>query len=67
MKLSNKQYDVFKIISTLIVPTVTFITTLTEIWGFSYGAKIAATASALGTLIGVILTVSSSLYYKDKE
>ena len=67
MKLTNKQYDVFKIISTLIIPIVTFITALTEIWGFEYGAQIAATAAALGTLVGVILNVSSSLYYKYKD
>ena len=45
----------------------TFILTLTDIWGFTHGAAIAASVSALGILLGAILTKSSSDYAKKGE
>ena len=45
--MSNKAYDILKKVSLMAVPLVTLITALTEIWGFSYGAEICATISAV--------------------
>lgn len=62
MKMSNKVYDVLKLISLIATPLVTLIMALTEIWGFRYGAEIAASVSAVGALVGTILTKSSYDY-----
>ena len=66
MKMSNKVYDVLKLISLIATPLVTFIMAMTEIWGFRYGAEIAATVSAIGALVGAILA-KSSYDYKVKH
>ena len=67
-KLSNKAYDILKIVSLLATPLVTFILAMSDVWGFRYGAEIAATISALGVLAGAILTKSSADYHaKDGE
>lgn len=66
-KLSNKAYDVLKLISLIATPLVTFVMAMTEVWGFPYGAEIAATISALGVLAGALLTKSSADYAKEKE
>ena len=62
MKMTNKTYDILKFIVMIIGYVVTFILTLTDIWGFAYGAQIAATISALGVLMGAILTEASKRY-----
>lgn len=66
MKLSNKLYDILKKVSLMAVPLVAFISALTEIWGFSYGAEIAATVSAVGALLGACLTISTNNYYTSE-
>lgn len=67
MKMSNKTYDVLKKISLMFVPIVTLITALSEIWGFPYGAEIAATVSAIGVCFGVCLDISSKHYNPDDD
>lgn len=67
MTMSNKTYDILKKISLMIVPIVTLITALTEIWGFAYGAEIAATVSAVGVCLGACLAISSKNYKPDDE
>lgn len=64
MRLSNKAYDIIKWVSLLAVPVVTFISALTEIWGFPYGSAIAATVSAVGVLAGAIIKISTDNYNK---
>lgn len=66
-KLSNKAYDILKLISLLATPFVAFILAMSDVWGFAYGAEIAATVSAIGVLAGAILTKSSSDYHREKE
>lgn len=67
MNLSNKAYDILKVVSMIAGYIATFILTLTDIWGFKYGAAIAATVSALGILLGSILKHSSDVYNKSTE
>jgi len=68
MVLKNKTYDVLKFISTLIVPLTAFLTTMAEIWGFTQqAAPIIATITAVGTLIGAIINVSSANYNKEVD
>ena len=66
MKMSNKVYDILKFVSMIAGYVATFILTLTDIWGFTHGAAVAATVSALGILLGAILT-KSSYNYKEEQ
>ena len=54
-KMSNKVYDTLKFMS------------LTDVWGFKYGAAVAATVSAVGILLGAVLTKSSADYKKGED
>lgn len=67
MRLRNETYDILKQITMVIGYIATFILTLTDIWGFKYGAAIAATISALGILLGSILQESSKKYREENE
>ena len=62
MKFKNETYDKLKFIVMVLGYVATFILTLTDVWGFTYGTRIAATVSALGILLGAILTDSSKKY-----
>lgn len=66
-KMPNKVYDTLKFISLIAGYVATFILTLTDIWGFTHGAAIAATVSGAGVLLGLILTKSSADYRKESE
>lgn len=66
-KMSNRVYDTLKFISMIAGYIATFVLTLTDIWGFTHGAAIAATVSATGILLGMILTKSSADYAKKGE
>lgn len=63
--MSNKTYDVLKIIAQVILPLLaTFVGTFSEIWGLPYGAEISATIMAVDALLGGILMKLSSDYKK---
>ena len=66
--MSNKLYDILKLVSMIATPLATFILTLTDIWGFNQdGTAIAASVSALGILLGTILKVSTDKYWSDQN
>ena len=68
MKMSNKVYDVLKFIAMVVLPALaTFYLTLASIWGLPYGEQIAATITAIDTLLGAILGISSKQYAKELE
>ena len=61
-------YDILKWISQLVLPGLgTLYFTLAGIWGFPYGEEIVGTITAVVTFLNVILKISSSNYYKNKE
>ena len=67
MKLSNKIFDVLKWIAIIGLPsTATFITTVFPIWNLPDGDKIAQTITAVATLLGAYLMISS-VNYKNKK
>ena len=66
MKLKNGQYDILKRIALMIVPLITFLAAIGDIWGIPHTTEITATLAALDTLIGALLQISSNNYYKDK-
>lgn len=65
MKMSNKVYDVLKWIALIVLPACgVFYLTIAGIWGLPYGEQIAGTVTAVETLLGAVLMISTSKYNK---
>lgn len=64
--VSNKIYDVLKVISLLIAPIGVFVVTMLHIWTNVDTAGITATIAAIETLLGALLTISSNKYWRNK-
>ena len=67
--MSNKTYDILKIVAIIILPLVQFIYTgLAQIWGFGFGDHINATIQliigAINVILGAALVKSSADYHK---
>ena len=67
MKMSNRSYDILKIIALLILPISEFIGSMASIWGFEYGSQIVATLVALDVLMGYIVKIASDSYNKEQN
>lgn len=64
--MSNKMYDVLKWIAQLFLPAAaTLYFALANIWGLPYGEQIVGTITAIDAFLGVILGISSKVYYDD--
>ncbi len=67
MKLSDKLYDILKWITLICIPALaTFYVALAPIWGWPFADEVAKTATAVCTLLGALLGISSAQYYKGK-
>ena len=69
--MSNKTYDILKIVAIVILPLIQAIYVgLSKIWGFGFGTEIDQTIqliiAAINTILGVALVKSSSDYHKDE-
>ena len=67
MKMSNRTYDILKKVCLMLTPLVTFILAMTDVWGFAWGAELAATISAIGVLMGACLDISCKHYSPDDK
>ena len=67
MQMTNKTYDILKKVSLMIVPFVTFLASVTDIWDLPYGAAICATVSAFGVFLGASLDISSKNYHAEED
>ena len=66
MKLPDKWYDILKWIALICIPALaTFYVALSGVWGWPYAEQIAKTATAICTLIGALIGISTASYYKD--
>lgn len=64
--MSNKMYNVLKWIAQLFLPAAaTLYFALANIWGLPYGEEIVGTITAVDAFLGVILGISSKVYYND--
>ena len=64
--LSNKVYDTLKSLDLVWLPALTtFYVTIDSIFGWGYGDVVAKVSAALCTLIGSLLGLSSSTYYRN--
>ena len=68
MQLSNKTYDVLKWLCLVALPAcATFYVTLAAVIGLPYADEVAKVTTALCTLIGALIGMSSTEYYKGKH
>lgn len=67
MKLPDKVYEILKWIGLICLPAVAwFYGQMAETWGLPYGDQIVTTINALGTLIGILIGVSTYNYRKGE-
>lgn len=65
MRMSNEMYDFLKWFCLLVLPGLsTFVSVVFPLWGIPYADEIAQTITAIATLIGGCLGVSSINYNK---
>ena len=62
--MSNKTYDVIKMISLIGAPAITLIAAIISIWNIPYGAQITATLAAIDTFMGALVVILNANYNK---
>lgn len=68
MVIPNKLYDILKWVDIVVLPSLgTAYAGLAQIWGFPYPEEVTGTIMVLCTLIGALLGISSSTYYKTES
>ena len=66
--MSNKVYDVLKWIVMIVLPALaTFYVTLASLWGWGYTEQISGTITAIATVLGAVLMISSNNYKKNSK
>lgn len=66
--MNDKIYDILKFVAQIVLPALgTFYFAIASIWGLPYAEQIVGTITAVDTLLGAILGISSAKYYKDWE
>lgn len=68
MKLNDNVYNVLKWVCMVVIPALTTAYVgLSAVWGWPYATEIAKTSAVICTLLGALLGISTSTYYKDGE
>lgn len=68
MKLSDNVYKTLKWLCLIALPALaTFYGVIGKIWEIPFTAEIVTTITAVSTLIGTLIGVSTMNYNKDKE
>lgn len=65
--MSNRAYDIIKLVALIAVPLFAFIGAVCTIWGVPHSEQITATLTALDTLLGAIVAILSKMYNKPLE
>lgn len=65
--MSNRTYDIIKMVALIAVPLFAFIGAVCTIWGVPHSEQITATLTALDTLLGAIVAILSKMYNKPLE
>lgn len=65
--MSNRTYDIIKMVSLIAVPIVAFISALCTIWNVPHSEQITATLTAIDTLLGAIVVILSKEYNKPLD
>lgn len=68
MKISNKVYDILKWVALVVLPAIgTFYFAIASIWGLPYAEQVVGTITAIDTLLGALIGVSSVNYNKERD
>ena len=65
--MTQKTYDLLKFCGQVVGYVGVFISALAEIWGFQYGAEIAASIAAAAVLLNSIVRYSSEAYFSTHD
>lgn len=65
--MSNKTYDIIKMVSLIGTPAITLLAAIISIWDIPYGAQITATLAAVDTFLGALVVVLQTNYKKRLE
>lgn len=65
MKLSDKAYDILKVIQKILVLMATFYVKIAEIWNLPYGDQISKTCLECAAVLIGILEISTVRYKND--
>ncbi len=67
MKMTNKTYDILKWIALILLPALaTFYAAIAAVWGLPYTEQVVGTITAVDTLLGTLLKISSDNYNKQE-
>ena len=65
--MSDKVYDILKIISQIILPAIAALyVSIAGMWGLPFSEQIGGTVMAIDTFLGAILMISNKNYKKKK-
>lgn len=64
--MSDKTYDMLKVIGLVAVPVITFLAAIINIWQIPYGDQIVASLAALDVLIGAVVSIAKNAYDRKK-
>ena len=63
MKMTNRTYDILKWIALILLPALaTFYAAIAAVWGLPYTEQVVGTITAVDTLLGTLLKISSDKY-----
>ncbi|MBR5279946.1 MAG: hypothetical protein IKU26_03135 [Clostridia bacterium] len=65
--MSNKTFNTLRFIQSMIVPLASFISILSERWGFAYGVEIAFALTAFNTLFGIMVENWRKAYNNENK
>lgn len=68
MFFKDETYNKLKYVAIIVLPALgTFYFSLSSIWGLPYGEQVVGTITALDTLLGALLMISSNNYNKAQS
>ena len=62
--ISDKTYDIIKMVALIGAPVIVFLSALCNIWAVPHAAELTATLAAIDTLIGAVVTALKASYGK---
>ncbi len=65
--MSNKTYDILKVIALLVLPIGTLISTIFQIWEIPGAQQIQATFVALDVFCGALVTIAKAEYDRRQQ
>lgn len=66
--MENKVYDVLKFLALVVLPALaTFYAAIAAVWGLPYTEQVVGTITAVDTLLGTLLKISSDNYKKQED